>query len=286
MGSSPSSGSRSLNRLAAFLVISATVLTAGCGGDERRCRPDDAPLIAATPTTSVARVLRAESPDTVRVRGPLHVRRGGPVRLCTRLVGRRPPRCAGPSVVVEGIGNPYRVVNGIERLDTGRGEPAAGWARSVTIAGRLDGSTLRVSIACATQDVADHVRESDGPAVFLDLALSSAATEHLNLEGHRDPSRVQAAQSRWGRFDILVFPGRDERALDEAIGQAESFIAGGLAAVPPPDREGVTWLRVRGIGWTALTEYRGNVVLEWFAGRTKRTDERWRRLHEILGELD
>ena len=232
------------------------------------------------------RALATERSGTVRLRGALHVRRGQPVRLCSRLVGARPPRCAGPSVVVEGLGNPYRVVGGIERAGGGRGEPAAGWAESVTVDGYLDGTTLRVSIACATQDVAEHVRENGGPAVFLDLALSNVRTEHLNVEGHRDPARVRAAQRRWGRFDILVFPGRDERAIDDAIGQAEPYIVGGLAAVPHVEPGRVTWVRLQGIGWTALTEYDGNVVLEWFAGATKRTDERWRRLHEILGELD
>ena len=269
-----------------MLLGIAAVLTAGCGGDERTCRPDDAPLIAATPTTSVARALRADRSGTVRLRGPLHVRRGGPVRLCTRLAGRRPPRCGGPSVVVQGLGNPYRAVNGMETAGTGGGEPPVGWARSVTIAGRLEGRTLRVSIACATQDVAELVAESGGPTVFLDLALSNAATEHLNVEGHRDPSRVRAAQRRWGRFDILVFPGHDAQALDQAIAQAEPYIIGGLAAVPALDRDRVTWLRLDGIGWAALTEYDGRVVLEWFAGREKRTDERWRRLHAILSDLD
>ena len=56
-------------------------------------------------------------------------------------------------MVVEGLGNPYRVVEGIQHVGpdpaTGR-EPRLGWVESATISGRLDGRTLRIEPSCSS----------------------------------------------------------------------------------------------------------------------------------------
>jgi hypothetical protein len=50
-----------------------------------------------------------------------------------------------------------------------------------------------------------------------------------------------------------------------------------------PDGRGVHWVPDQAGGWIAVTLYRRNLVLAWFAPSPSRyTDERWTRLHRAV----
>jgi hypothetical protein len=277
---------RFLRRGLVTSALLAIPFAAGCGGDAQTCIENPSALRRAE-RLSVPEALWTKAGVPVEVRGALLVRRGEPIRLCTRLIETQPfPTCQEPALTVEGLGDPYRAVEGLERSEgrtTTQAEPAAGWASSVTITGLVTDATLHVARSCASEQVLARFEEQTGQELALDLFPGTVEREHLNFEALRDRAAARARREEWGRFSIVVWPGKPADAIAEERTQLSPYL---LRDTSEPDQRGIVWLLLEDVGWLAVTNHGGGVLLEWTAGNTKRVDRRWKRLYALLEDLE
>jgi hypothetical protein len=266
-------------------ALLAVVLAAGCGGEKQTCIEGANELRRAERVT-VPEAVGTQTGEPIQVRGALLVRRGDPVRLCTRLIDTEPfPTCQEPAFVIEGLGNPYRAIEGLQtprRTLATQEEPAAGWAESLTMIGLVEDDTLHVPLSCQSRRVVEHFEERTDQELALDVFPGFAERGHLNFEALRDPAAVRARRREWGGFSIVVWPGKSTDALAEERAQLSPYI---LRDASQHDERGIVWLLLEDAGWVAVTDHGDGVLLEWTAGGGRRVDARWERLYSILEDL-
>jgi hypothetical protein len=272
--------------VASLLAVSATLgIGLACGGsDESNGDATSRPQQASGQPLSIAEALVLRPASVFRIRAGLLVRRNEKIRLCSSLGTGRPPRCGKPALTLEGMGNPYRVFEGIEKIDDGQGpEPAAGWGEPVELSGKLEGeSVFRHLPPQKSQRVIDHFRKRTGDELVHDLFLSNDEIDHVNLESSRDARAVRSAQAKWGSFDIVIPLTSGGNPIEIVRTQLDPYV---IDATGKPDRRGIRWLRLRRLGWVALSGYKHGVVLQWTSGRTRQIDARWKRLDAVLESL-
>ena len=127
----------------------------------------------------------------------------------------------------------------------------------------------------SSQQVSDEFREEAGRP--LQETVPDPSWEQLGF-GLDAPPRVLR---EFGTFSIYVVDDEDPEALesllrDKATGEPLEL-----------DDSGIYWERDSlSKTWIAHSRYGENVVLAWFSERTEpQTDERWKRLDEILSGL-
>ena len=157
---------------------------------------------------------------------------------------------------------------------TGReGIPAATppiiWHSSVRKFGVVGRDVLRVPHLCASERVIERFEDETGDRLSVSPLLQGAFSGAEGLDfGFRPPAE---AHENYGRFVLLVVSDEEEFRENNP-------------EVPDLDEGDIGWHRGGEQGWIAFSRY-GDVVLEWFAGDERETDERWERLDAILDGL-
>jgi hypothetical protein len=275
-------------RLRPLVPLLLALAIGGCGGDggsEEACRPDDETTEDA-PRLTIRQALEEQPSASVRVRGALLTRLDGPALLCSALAESYPPQCGAPWVRVEGLGNPFRVFEGMHV--TGQDglqptSPTVGWLESIELPGLVERGVLTLEQPCSSTRVIDHFREETGEVLYRDLFVSNDKIDVLNFEAAPRSAEAGRRRREWGRFGIGVFLKEKQQALQEAFEQQTDAI--GDAPPVRPDERGIVWARSDLPGWFALKEYDEGVVLSWSGNGRKVTDARWERLDEILSGL-
>jgi hypothetical protein len=123
--------------------------------------------------------------------------------------------------------------------------------------------------------VSDEFEEEAGRP--LQATVPDPSWEQLGFGLNAPPEILR----RFGTFSIYVVDVEDPEALD-------SLLRDKATGEPlEQDAEGIYWERDSLSGtWIAHSRYGENVVLAWFSeSRERTTDERWRRLDDILSGL-
>lgn len=225
-----------------------------------------------------AEAVEEEPTEPVRIDGMGMVTRDGEETLvCARLVGS-PRRCSEPRLRVEGLGNAFRAVEGLERRGVRDG--TIGWSESVTAEGIVRDGRFVLLPRCDTQRVIAHLEDAFGTAVYRDLFVSNADADYVTFDAA--PSRREAAvqRRRWGRFSVAVVHEPAD-PLRWVLEQHEPYVE-----QVGPMRRGIRWRKLERVGWTAIKPYGRRTVLVWIAGANRRLDSRFRRVDEVLSELD
>ena len=240
----------------------AALVVAGCGASDSACRKlgEDYP----DRPVRIAEALDRDG-ELVSVRAALIARQGRPERICTALTDARPPSCRGPSLRIEGLRD-------TSAFEHGQSEGDTVWWESVTMAGRVDGDTIRYELTCRARDVQRHLADAIGDEPSFNAFASNAELERLDYAPLPElmPPELRA---RYGYFGVGVSTDETDRPVYAA------------ALDSAPDVRGVYWTKERDT-WIAVKHYGDEVALVWAAGRRKRLDERWERLDGIMRDLD
>jgi hypothetical protein len=239
------------------------VAFAGCGGtSEETCREPG----ERYPDRPVAIAVALERDGQLTsVHGSLIARRGRPVLLCTGLTAARPPSCRRPSLRIAGLRD-------TTAFEQGESKGVTTWWRNVTMAGRIDGDTVRYELTCRARDVQRHIGDATGVQPTFNAFGSNAEVERLDYGPL--PERIpRGLRERYGYFVIGVATDDAERPIYESE-------AGGK-----PDSRGIYWTKAGG-SWLAVKHYGNEVAVAWTAGARRELDERWRRLDRIMRALD
>lgn len=122
--------------------------------------------------------------------------------------------------------------------------------------------------------LASFFRQHTGDPLLVDREVSTRAVWVLDLDGHDGLTPTRDQNAKFGRFSILLLQHVALSKVLEAAGVSHFRWT--------PDRRGVVWFKVHK-QWYALSRYKGNVVLDWYAAR-RVVDGRWSRLDRLLHE--
>jgi hypothetical protein len=127
------------------------------------------------------------------------------------------------------------------------------------------------------QEVAARFAQLTGDRLVVDPAAAThGGATVLSLSQGQADATIQ--QNRYGTFSIYVLDNDQERSLYTLDPRG--------SAVRRDPRSGIYWQQLSDSppSWQASKPYR-NVVLQWQAGDTRRTDARWNRLDAALTSL-
>jgi hypothetical protein len=246
------------------LIVAAFVafaLTACSDATEATCR-EPGERYPARPM-SIAEA-RERDGDLVLVNAALIARDGRPVELCTSLTRIRPPQCRAPSLSVDGL----RDTSAFERGET---EGETTWWDHVSMAGRIDGDTIRYELSCRAREVQEHLGDEIGQEPGFNAFASNVGAEWLDY-GPTPDTNPPELLARYGWFSVAVATDERDQPLFTSELRQRRAIRG----------SGVYWTK-ESDGWVAFKHYGDEITLLWVAGESRRLDKRFRRVDEIMG---